>query len=479
MRTAVVLLLALAIPAPAVAAQKLITIDLPSRGNVDASKIAFNGEGHPGKLMANVLLPDGYDPRRRWPVLYLLHGAGESHRSWVTKTKADAVTKELDAIVVMPDAATGFYTNWFNGGRRGSPGWERYFLDEVIRTVERRFPIRRGRRWHAVAGFSMGGFGSAYLGSQRPDYFGSAGPMSGFLAPRRPEMPLAFDPATGQSYEAIYGPPDGAYVEGHDPVALAPNLRHTRMFVITGDGVPDPAVPPPSNPQSIVTGSLGEADLRLHSEDFAAALRAAGADVTLTVLRGIHDHPYWNDHLRRLLEWDPFKPVADKPDRWSYKTVADRGRAWDVTYRFAAHPEVVQMLQRSGPLYSAAGAGTVELCAADGSGLRAELPFAERRLRRAVRLSVLGRRGRAVRIRLRASEPVTARLKVRAARRGRARALRPRRVTLAPGQRRTVAVALPRPLHRGPARIRAVARHGSCASGRWSTARARLGGATR
>jgi S-formylglutathione hydrolase FrmB len=470
-----VALLAIAgLPRPAGAAQERIEIDLPSHGNVDAAQIHFNGEGHPGKLMATVLLPDGYDPKKRWPVLYLLHGAGENFRSWVTKTKADQVTAQLPAIVVMPDAATGFYTNWFNGGRRGSPGWERYFLDEVIPAVEERFPIRPERRWHAVAGFSMGGFGTAYLASQRPDYFGSAGPMSGFLAPRRPEMPVAFDYATGQSYTTIYGPPDGAYVAGHDPVALAGNLRHTRAFVITGDGVPDPAVPQPDNPQSVVTGSIGETDLRFHSEDFATALRAVGADVTLTVLRGIHDHPYWNDHLRRLLAWDPFKPVAEHPDHWTYATVADRGRAWEVTYRFAADPEVVQTLERAGSAYSAAGAGTIELCAADGSGLLAQLPFREQPLTRALRLSVLGARGRAVRVRVRALEPVVARVSARVARRGRVRSLRPVTVTLAAGEQRTVSLPVPAAvrtlMRRGAVRVRAVARHGSCAGGRWSTA---------
>jgi S-formylglutathione hydrolase FrmB len=130
-------------------------IDLPSHGNVDATKVRFNGTGHPGRLVANVLLPDGFDRAKRYPVLYLLHGAGESYASWVTKTKADVVAKDLQAIVVMPDAATGFYVNQFNGGRRGDPGWERYFLDEVIPEIAARYPIRAGRRWHDVAGCTM------------------------------------------------------------------------------------------------------------------------------------------------------------------------------------------------------------------------------------------------------------------------------------------------------------------------------------
>lgn len=473
--------IAMAAAAPA-GAGRLIEIDLPSNGNVDVTKVHFNGEGHPGRLMANVLLPDGYDEHRRWPVLYLLHGAGETYTTWVRKTKAAEVAADLGAIVVMPDAATGFYTNWFNGGRRGEPGWERYFLDEVIPEVERRFPIRPERRWHAVAGFSMGGYGSAYLAAQRPDYFGSSGPMSGFLAPRRPELPLVFDYATGQSYQAIYGPADGAYAEGHDPVALAGNLRDTRMFVITGNGVPNPTIPLPAG-TGAVTAPAGEADLALHSADFAAALREAGADVTLTTLLGVHDHPYWTEHLRRLLAWDPFKAVPERPESWHYSTIADRGRAWDVTYRFTAPPAVVATIQRApGASYSGTGAGAVELCNADGRGLRAELPFRAESLTRSVRIGVLDRvrasvvRAGRVRVALRATESTPVRLGVRLLRGSRSAALRPVQVDVEPGSRATAALRLsPRARNvlargKGRVRVRVVARYGSCPGGRWTTA---------
>lgn len=455
-------------------ARELLTVDLPSKGNVDASQVKFNGADHPGVLRANVLLPEGYDPSKRYPVLYLLHGAGESHTSWVRKTKADEVTKDLQAIVVMPDAATGFYTNHFNGGKRGEPGWERYFLDEVIPAIEERFPIRPGRRWHAVAGFSMGGFGTAYLASQLPGYFGAAAPMSGFLAPRRPEMPLVFGIATGQDYERIYGPADGPYVEGHDPVALAPNLKHTRMFVITGDGVPNPAMGAP-NMESLATDAVGELDLQWHSADFVVALRKAGATVTHTNLLGTHNHPYWNDHLRRFLAWDPFAPVQDRPPvRWMYKTIADRGRAWNLSYRFDGPPAAVATLHADAGRYAVTGgSGAVELCDADGRGTVAEVPFGLRALTRAVTVRPLDRRNGRLRVELRSTEAADVRLGGRVVRGKKATALREVRTSLEAGQRRVVSLALPRGA-RGVARL--VARHGTCAGGRWSTARAMLRG---
>ena len=473
----------LAVAAPA-RGDRLTRIDLPSSGNVDASLVHFNGTGHPGRLVANVLLPTGFDPAKRYPVLYLLHGSGENYASWVTKTKADVVTRDLDAIVVMPDAASGFYVNQYNGGRRGSPGWERYFLDEAIPEVERRYPIRAGRSWHAIAGFSMGGYGAAFLASQRPDYFGAVAPMSGFLAPRRPEMPTLFPIATGQSFENLFGPADSAYAEGHDPIALIANLRETRLFVISGNGVPDPAKPPSASLQSTVTDSAGEAELALHGAEFADAARAAGEDVTHTVLLGVHTHPYWNEHLRRFLAWEPFATVAEHPQQWTYRTVADRGHAWELTYQFTQPPLTVQEIRRRDGGYSATGSGTVELCDGDGHGLIAGLPFARRALTRSVSVRLLdrsrvsiARRGR-VRVALTTTEPATVVVDAVLQRGTRKASVKSAPMALAAGQRRTTGLRLTRAarrlLHSGPTRLKLIARHGSCAGGRWTTSAARL-----
>src|SRR5687768_4333770 len=95
---------ALALPAPANAAQRLITIDVPSRF-VDVTKVKWAGARHPKKLQANVLLPDGYDGKRRFPLLLLLHGADGRWDSWASDGGGQIrrTAAGLDAIVVMPD----------------------------------------------------------------------------------------------------------------------------------------------------------------------------------------------------------------------------------------------------------------------------------------------------------------------------------------------------------------------------------------
>ena len=55
----------------------------------------------------NVLLPDGYAPSRRYPVLYLLHGGGVGENCTAfDKMGIRDVTAGRELIVVMPDGGT-------------------------------------------------------------------------------------------------------------------------------------------------------------------------------------------------------------------------------------------------------------------------------------------------------------------------------------------------------------------------------------
>jgi len=374
--TLIALLLALAL-APTAGAAELVTIEVPSAGNVDVARVDnFNGNDHPRTLRANVLLPDGYDGKQRFPVLFLLHGVGDAYDTWMKPNRGDIMNtaKGFPGVVVMPEAARGFYTNWWNDGRRGDPGWERYYLDELIPLVEKRFLIRPGRRWHAIAGLSMGGLGSTYVASQRPDYFGSAATFSGFVAHQRPETEAGLTAVGNVSYEKIFGPQQGFYASGHSPAKLTDNLRHTRLYVTVGDGTPEPGVM--SEPAAIVGGGAVEAGLRPQSDELAAAARASGVDTTYVPLRGVHDWPYWRRHLREAIAWDFFKPVSERPEQFTYSTVAPVGRMWDLSYRFERAPEGVVRFERTDGTLSARGSsGRVTIANLDGCGFTADLPF--------------------------------------------------------------------------------------------------------
>ena len=365
--------------APPAAAGRLVTLEVPSR-HVDPATATFGGEG-PHELKVNVLLPDGYRRGERYPLLYLMHGAGESHRSWADPEKGDVANTlaGLDAIVAMPEGGLGYYADWWNGGTRADPAWERHHLGEVIPLLERRFRIRRARRWHAIAGFSMAGFGSSFLATQRPGYFGTVVPMSGLVSIRRPEVSVALSSVSGVPYEDVWGPWDGFYAAGHDPMTLVPNLRHTKVILRTGNGVPRPGVP--ADERDLASGAL-EAYLLTQNEEFAAALRAAGVDVDYRSHEGVHDWPYWREDIAEAREIGLFRRVPASPRRWAYSTVARRGVAWGLRYRFAEPPGEVVTLERRGRKLAGRGAGRVVLRSASGCRLRATLPFERRVARR-------------------------------------------------------------------------------------------------
>ena len=325
-------------------------------------------------LRANVLLPDGYDGTKRFPVLFLLHGLGDSYATWASESgQVEEIAKGLGAIVVMPEAARGFYSSWWNGGRRGQPERERFYLDELVPLVEERFRVLPGRRWHAVAGLSMGGMGATFLAERLPGYFGSAATFSGFVAHQRPEIPAGLRAYGGVDYEQIFGPVDGFYATGHNPARLTDNLRATRLFVTVGDGTPAPGVS--SSPPAVAGGGVAEAELRAQNDELVAAARASGVEVDYRPKQGVHDWPYWRAALRDAIAWDLFAPVPEAPEAWTYKTVAQTGEAWGLRFAFDEPPADVVTLSRAGDRVRGEGRGRVSLRTARGCGFETALPF--------------------------------------------------------------------------------------------------------
>ncbi|MDR0729943.1 MAG: esterase family protein [Prevotellaceae bacterium] len=131
-----------------------------------------------------IYLPPDYDHTdRSYPVLYLLHGAGDDHTGWVqfgqVQHIADKTIAEGNAapmIIVMPDANTKV-RGYFNQPD-GSFDYERFFFDELIPHIEKTYRVRSDRRYRAIAGLSMGGGGTIYYTLHHPEFFAAAAPLS-------------------------------------------------------------------------------------------------------------------------------------------------------------------------------------------------------------------------------------------------------------------------------------------------------------
>jgi len=133
---------------------------------------------------AVVYLPPGYAAGRdRYPVLYLLHGAGGDERTWIDRQQANVILDNLIAdgrlepfVVVMPYG----YTHRLEPGvrRRGAEAYktdmEEFavdFVQDLIPLVESRYRVVGDREHRAIAGLSMGGGQSLAIGLTHPEMF--------------------------------------------------------------------------------------------------------------------------------------------------------------------------------------------------------------------------------------------------------------------------------------------------------------------
>jgi S-formylglutathione hydrolase FrmB len=377
-------LLALA-PASAAAA-KLESFDLPSR-LVDTS--SPGGQLPDGRTApkVNVLLPDRYDAKskRGYPVLWLLHGAFEGADFWLSEIEIAERAAGTRAILVMPDGGRlGMYADWWNEGARSGPAWATYHLKVLRREIERRYPIRSGRRWHAVAGISMGGQGTLRYAAMRPGYFGSAVGFSSAFPDMQSDVAylglgtLPVEAGPDGLYHAVFGPRESPYAEGNSPQELAPNYRHTRLYLTSGDGVNCSGDVPTDPALDAATETL----INLQQPPFAAAARAAGAEVTEVTTCGVHTSGVWDRAFAAAQAWGFFRPVPERPRTWTYRTVATSGEMWGLRFRFAAPPSEVVEFERSGRTLTATGGGEVRIRGGRGCRFSGALPF-ERRLPRA------------------------------------------------------------------------------------------------
>ena len=233
-------------------ANKLVTITIPDRHReIPAQWLNY----YKGPPRANVLLPDGYTPHRRYPLLVLLHGLNGDYDSYAYGGNGGdtVVFKGFPGIVVMPEGADGWYTDWWNNGERGAPAWESYELNEVIPAILARFPILPQRRYHAIAGISMGGLGAGVSGQPSAGASLRLGrePLRlrrpAVLRPdRRPRdgLPVRRSSSTAtRTGTPCMALPMASHANGHNPTQLAMNLEHSRVFASTGNGDPSSAEP--------------------------------------------------------------------------------------------------------------------------------------------------------------------------------------------------------------------------------------------
>lgn len=181
----------------------------------------------------NIYLPAGYDVSdRSYPVLYLLHGYTDNEIGWTQFGEVQQITDEAsasldvtDMIIVMPDAGVSWYVN----NHDGSVNYEDFFTGELIPHVDETYRTRAEKRYRAVAGLSMGGYGTLIMATKHSELFTAAAPLSAavFLDDEISEMPQ-------ENWDNALGTPFGEGLEGDE--RLTNHYRENSILDIIENG---------------------------------------------------------------------------------------------------------------------------------------------------------------------------------------------------------------------------------------------------
>ena len=151
-------------------------------------ELSLKSEILKGERKYAVYLPPDYETSQRsYPVLYLLHGAGDDQTGWVQFGEVLRITDNAikagtatPMIIVMPDANTG-KRGYFNQGKDWR--YEDFFFEEFMPHIEKKYRIKAEKRYRAISGLSMGGGGTFMYAMHRPELFSSACPLSAYVGP--------------------------------------------------------------------------------------------------------------------------------------------------------------------------------------------------------------------------------------------------------------------------------------------------------
>ncbi|MDQ3375173.1 MAG: esterase family protein [Acidobacteriota bacterium] len=245
------------------------------------------------KLMARempyrVVVPVSYKNSREktaYPVIYLLHGLTGHFDNWGDKTKIAEYLAPYNFIVVMPEGNNGWYTD---SASVPNNRYETYITQELIPEIDKKFRTLPVRKHRAVAGLSMGGYGSIKFGLKNPESFALVGSFSGALgAASWTEKSLGNGWKTlTDSITSVYGAAESKTRQENDIFKLVkeiPSEKVSRLpFLYLDCGTED----------SLISSN----------RDFAGLLLEKKVRHEFRQLPGKHDWKYWESQIQEFFE---------------------------------------------------------------------------------------------------------------------------------------------------------------------------------
>lgn len=207
----------------------------------------------------------------RYPVLYLLHGAGGDESGWTTNGRANLILDNLIAdgklkplVVVMPYGYAYPPGSPLAEGpdamKRQRDDFSRDLIGDLIPYIQANYRVHTGRAQRAIAGLSLGGGQALGIGLTHQDLFSRV---------------AAFSPAIG----AVTSPQAGG-LDFKPLIADARSVNERLPLLWVGCGTDD--------------------TLFNSNKEFAAMLQASGIRHTFRVTDGAHTWQVWRRYLNEV-----------------------------------------------------------------------------------------------------------------------------------------------------------------------------------
>ncbi|MBD3181461.1 T9SS type A sorting domain-containing protein [Candidatus Poribacteria bacterium] len=216
--------------------------------------------GDPAERDMIIYLPPSYETsNKRYPVVYLLHGYGDTEKQYISKgdpvwdiieaiglgeppdfpengfagmmDELIAQGKISEMIVVTPNADNAYGGSLYNNSEL-TGNYEDYIVQDLVNYMDSNYRTIPDRNSRAIAGQSAGGYGCMKLALRYPDVFGAVASLSGilhgqFFADLIPAV-VAENPdgMTGPSEEKVY-----TNIFYAASAAFAPNLDNPPFYV--------------------------------------------------------------------------------------------------------------------------------------------------------------------------------------------------------------------------------------------------------
>ncbi|KRM30570.1 esterase [Agrilactobacillus composti DSM 18527 = JCM 14202] len=230
-----------------------------------------------------VYTPEQYDPTKRYPVIFLLHGMDGDYTNFYklvdSKTLLDTATAQYQqpAIVVFADSDNSFYVDGPQEAMATA------ISQDLYQEIDQQYAISDNVSAHAIGGISMGGYGAVNLTFQNPQQFHYAFGIS-------PAVWYQV-PASVKSRVSAFNDASGAWSDANW-VAQFPTGKINQTVQ-------------KAQPQVYLESAQGDTTVPVGDvQRFAQELQNQQIKTQLHIdPAGGHDVPYWQQALPKAYDW--------------------------------------------------------------------------------------------------------------------------------------------------------------------------------